>query len=408
MAKWASVRLWRCHWHLQHSQLHDDAVPRDSVIPPGHRLEAEIAGAFNSVERCSSFVAASRTEPAGNPRAQRWLDIRAEAIAAQIADSDFTPPVHRRPRAAPAASGRRPHQRASRLRKQGEDRPAAAPLDHPAQPPGPRRRAHQQGAVAPRGQRGSPPPSLSGRGATRPSPVAAMGRVAAAVRITSRCWHNDRSFRGTRSRQLNWARTYASILSVLQAKGASPWLAEHPHLHLPTQQLQLAMDEAGAGHRLDHRPDRLVVPGHPAHEGAEAIKVGQPPLPPRPWCLRRRQPGRRGAFCSDPVQRATLGKGLLWTSDVTTRRLPLGGPLRPLLGIQTARLKTAGSHPKALPRRSQDRMDRQLHDHPIAAGRARKVTPSFPSPCVGRRQRRLRKKARTSSTNRSGASRAAT
>lgn len=91
VAKWPSVRLWRCHWHLQHSQLHDDAVPRDSVIPPGHRLESEIAGAFNSVERWAAFVAACRTELAGNPRVQRWLDIRAEAIAAQIADSDFTP-----------------------------------------------------------------------------------------------------------------------------------------------------------------------------------------------------------------------------------------------------------------------------------------------------------------------------
>jgi hypothetical protein len=46
-------------------------------------------------------------------------------------------------------------------------------------------------------------------------------------------------------------------------------------LHLPPQQFQLVVDEPGAGHRLDHRPDRLVVPGRPLHQGAEPVPVGE-------------------------------------------------------------------------------------------------------------------------------------
>jgi hypothetical protein len=34
-------------------------------------------------------------------------------------------------------------------------------------------------------------------------------------------------------------------------------------LHLPTSTLELIMDEAGAVHRLDRRPHRLVVLGKP-------------------------------------------------------------------------------------------------------------------------------------------------
>lgn len=89
--KWPRARFWRCHWHLQHSELHNDAQPSRSVIPAGHRLEAEIDDAFTSVERWWAFVAACRIELAGDVRVQRWLDVKAEAIAGQIADTDFTP-----------------------------------------------------------------------------------------------------------------------------------------------------------------------------------------------------------------------------------------------------------------------------------------------------------------------------
>jgi hypothetical protein len=88
--KWPRARYWHCHWHLQR-QLHNDAVPRDSVIPPGHRLAAEIDAAFSSPQNWSDFVAACRVELAENARVQRWLDAKADIIAEQIADADFTP-----------------------------------------------------------------------------------------------------------------------------------------------------------------------------------------------------------------------------------------------------------------------------------------------------------------------------
>lgn len=89
--KWPRTRLWRSHWHLQHCQLHSDHQPRDSLIPPGHRLEAEIEGAFTSLERWWAFVAACRSELAGNARLQRWLEAKADAIAGQVADTYFIP-----------------------------------------------------------------------------------------------------------------------------------------------------------------------------------------------------------------------------------------------------------------------------------------------------------------------------
>jgi hypothetical protein len=86
--KWPGVRIWRSHWHLQR-QLQVGTY--DSLIPPGHRLQAEIEDAFISVERWWAFVAACRSELGDNARLQRWLDAKADVIAAQVADPDFHP-----------------------------------------------------------------------------------------------------------------------------------------------------------------------------------------------------------------------------------------------------------------------------------------------------------------------------
>ena len=56
------------------------------------------------------------------------------------------------------------------------------------------------------------------------------------------------------------ARTWESILSVLQASGARPltfWASAISTV--PALLLERVVDEPGAGHRLDHRADRLAV-----------------------------------------------------------------------------------------------------------------------------------------------------
>lgn len=89
--RWPTVRIWRSHWHLQHRQLTNEAIPRDGLIAPGHRLAQLIEGAFRSEDDWWSFVAQCRAESAELPRLQGWLAIHAQTVAAQVADIDFVP-----------------------------------------------------------------------------------------------------------------------------------------------------------------------------------------------------------------------------------------------------------------------------------------------------------------------------
>jgi hypothetical protein len=81
---------------------------------------------------------------------------------------------------------------------------------------------------------------------------------------------------GTGSRWLSVAKTSESILSVLQARGASPLTfcasaisTDHP------AGLERVVDEPRSGHRLDHGADRFGVDLlDPASEGLQRVDVG--------------------------------------------------------------------------------------------------------------------------------------
>jgi hypothetical protein len=69
---------------------------------------------------------------------------------------------------------------------------------------------------------------------------------------------------GTRCRRASSASTQASIRSVLQASGASPfYLPRVGNLHLPAGELEPVMHEAGIVHRLDRGADRLAAEFEP-------------------------------------------------------------------------------------------------------------------------------------------------
>ena len=64
-------------------------------------------------------------------------------------------------------------------------------------------------------------------------------------------------------------------MSVLQASGASPL---HPlrvgDLDVPTFLFERVVDEAGTGHRLDHRTNRLPIDlGDPPGQGPQRVRV---------------------------------------------------------------------------------------------------------------------------------------
>jgi hypothetical protein len=88
--KWPKARTWRSHWHIQHRQLTNQAIPREGLIPEGNWLADAIEDAFRSEDNWWAFVAACGSE-LGGPRVGRWLDANAAWVAEQIADADFVP-----------------------------------------------------------------------------------------------------------------------------------------------------------------------------------------------------------------------------------------------------------------------------------------------------------------------------
>jgi hypothetical protein len=78
---------------------------------------------------------------------------------------------------------------------------------------------------------------------------------------------------GTKSRWESTARTRASILSVLQASGASPLTLRVGDEHIPAELLERVVHEPRAVHRFDHRPHRLTVLHHAADETAQPVGV---------------------------------------------------------------------------------------------------------------------------------------
>jgi hypothetical protein len=46
-------------------------------------------------------------------------------------------------------------------------------------------------------------------------------------------------------------------------------------LDLPAMQLELVVDETGAGHRLDRRPHRLTEAADPAGQATQTIRIGR-------------------------------------------------------------------------------------------------------------------------------------
>ena len=94
---------------------------------------------------------------------------------------------------------------------------------------------------------------------------------------SSRTLGSGSQIAGTRSRWQSTASTFESILSVLQASGARPltfWASA-----ISTDQpclLEGVVDDPGAGHRLDHRADRLAVDLlDSASERSQRVDVGR-------------------------------------------------------------------------------------------------------------------------------------
>ena len=89
-AMWPDTRIWSSHWHLRR-QLANEHAPRRRLIPPGHWLLGALDDAFRCEDNWWSFIDACMTELSDHEALQRWIVVKADLVANQIAESDFLP-----------------------------------------------------------------------------------------------------------------------------------------------------------------------------------------------------------------------------------------------------------------------------------------------------------------------------
>ena len=80
--------------------------------------------------------------------------------------------------------------------------------------------------------------------------------------------------RGSRSRWLSVARTWESILSVLQASGARPFTFWASAISSSSPPLRACRGPSGAGHRLDHGADGRRWTCSIGGQGSQRVRVG--------------------------------------------------------------------------------------------------------------------------------------